>query len=193
MNDEQSNEKANRLWRCCELFFRIYRSEIQERIKLQTQLLSIKMITLGVLFGVFFRGDFDTTELLKYFVWILPLISMSFDFAIFQNVIILNTMGLYLHKEISKKWLAEEYLGRQDLLLWEDFFSKHYSSAWDFLRRLTAIGVSIVVIVLCSIWLTANTSGTFRTLALVTYLIFFGADIAIFIRSLLGQSHSRIQ
>ncbi|MDI6795108.1 MAG: hypothetical protein QME81_19955, partial [bacterium] len=91
-------------------YFKSLRDEIHLRIREHTQLVWIKVISLGVIISFFYRVTKDSESLsvpLSYFIWIIPLAAVIFDTLIASNLRVIYNLGPYIKKYIENGALTE--------------------------------------------------------------------------------------
>jgi len=86
-------------------YFISLRDEIHIRIKEHTQLVWIKIISLGVIiyYGII-ENKFPTGSRFSYFIWIIPLAAIIFDMLIAGNLKDINNLGYYIKKYIETEF-----------------------------------------------------------------------------------------
>lgn len=101
MDKNERNKQEITVWLD---YFKSLRDEIHLRIREHTQLVWIKIISLGVIisfcYGVI-KGSESLSIPLSYFIWIIPLAAVIFDMLIAGNLRVINNLGHYIKKYIE--------------------------------------------------------------------------------------------
>jgi hypothetical protein len=117
------------------------REEILQRLKEHNQLYWIKIIAVGAILSVFFGlitgFEWIKEGFLSYLIWLVPLISIAFDFQILGNMTSILEIGKYTKFFIETKVQTELKNSNIDFTFWESIRAKF---DWKFGPNKKAIG-----------------------------------------------------
>lgn len=106
-------------------YFKSLREEIHLRIREHTRLVWIKIVFLGAIIS-FLMERFYAIETAGgclnsglYFVWIIPLVAVIFDFLIAGNLRVTSNLGPYIKRYMEEKGFRK-YVGIPEFRFWED-------------------------------------------------------------------------
>jgi len=106
-------------------YFKSLREEIHLRIREHTRLVWIKIVSLGAIISFLMERFYaigkvggDPNNGL-YFVWIIPLAAVIFDFLIAGNLRDIYNLGAYI-KRYMERMAFKEYVDIQGLKFWEE-------------------------------------------------------------------------
>jgi len=107
-------------------YFKSLREEIHLRIRQHTQLVWIKIVSLGAIISFlierFYVGGIDSelsSSLWLYLVWIIPLAAIIFDFLLAGNLRDINNLGVYIRDHFEKKSFRK-YVSDPGFKFWEE-------------------------------------------------------------------------
>lgn len=121
-------------------YFKSLRKEIHLRIREHTQLVWIKVVSLGAI--IFFLMErfyasgiaSDSSSLWLYFIWTIPLVAIIFDFLIAGNLRVINNLGPYIKHHLEKKSFRK-YVSNPEFKFWEECAasadSKYHCYTWE--------------------------------------------------------------
>lgn len=91
-------------------YFKSLREEIHLRIKQHTQLVWIKIVSIGAIISFlmerFYAGGIDSelsSSFWLYLIWIIPLAAIIFDFLLAGNLRAINNLGSYIKSHFEEK------------------------------------------------------------------------------------------
>lgn len=106
-------------------YFKSLREEIHLRIREHTRLVWIKIVSLGAIISFLMEkfyaigkvgGDLNSG---LYFVWIIPLAAVIFDFLIAGNLRVIYNLGPYIRKYMEEKGFRK-YVDIPEFKFWEE-------------------------------------------------------------------------
>lgn len=107
-------------------YFKSLREEIHLRIREHTRLVWIKIVSLGAIISFLMErfyaigkvgGNLNSGQL--YFVWIIPLTAVIFDFLIAGNLRIIYNLGPYIKKYMEEIGFRK-YVNISEFKFWEE-------------------------------------------------------------------------